>query len=47
MLDRSSPDITEVIRVARRWKHQYGIKALYVYYLQRLEIAGMSKAPKH
>lgn len=47
LLDRSSPDITEVIRVARRWKHQYGIQALYVDYLQRLEIAGMAKAPKH
>lgn len=47
LLDRSSPDISEVIRVARRWKHQYGITALYVDYLQRLEIAGMGKAPKH
>lgn len=47
ILDRSSPDITEVIRVARRWKHQYGIRALYVDYLQKLEISGMSKAPKH
>lgn len=47
ILDRSAPDITEVIRVARRWKHQYGIKALYVDYLQRLEIASMAKSPKH
>lgn len=47
LLDRSSPDITEVIRVARRWRHQYGIRALYVDYLQRLEIASMAKAPKH
>lgn len=47
LLDRSSPDIAEVIRVARRWKHQYGIKALYVDYLQRLEISSLSKAPKH
>lgn len=47
LLDRSSPDITEVIRVARRWKHQYGIRALYVDYLQRLEISGMGKSPKH
>lgn len=47
ILDRSGPDITEVIRVARRWRHQYGIKALYVDYLQRLEIASMVKAPKH
>lgn len=47
ILDRSSPDITEVIRIARRWKHQYGIKALYVDYLQRLEMASLAKAPKH
>lgn len=47
LLDRSSPDIAEVIRVARRWKHQYGIRALYVDYLQKLEISGMAKAAKH
>ena len=47
ILDRSSPDIAEVIRVARRWKHQHGIKALYVDYLQKLEISGMGNAPKH
>lgn len=47
ILDRSAPDITEVIREARRWKHQYGIRALYVDYLQRLEIASMAKSPKH
>lgn len=47
LLDRSSPDITEVIRVARRWKHQYGISALFVDYLQRLECSGMDRAPKH
>jgi replicative DNA helicase len=47
ILDRSSPDIAEVIRVARRWKHQYGIRALYVDYLQKLEMAALSKSPKH
>lgn len=47
LLDRSSPDIAEVIRVARRWKHQYGIRALYVDYLQRIEISGMQRAAKH
>lgn len=45
--DRSSPDIMDVIRVARRWKHQHGIKALYVDYLQKLEMASEAKAPKH
>jgi replicative DNA helicase len=47
ILDRSSPDIAEVMRVARRWKHQHGIRALYVDYLQKLEISGMGAAPKH
>lgn len=47
ILDRSAPDIAEVVRVARRWKHQFGIKALYVDYLQRIEIAARAKAPKH
>ncbi len=47
ILDRSSPDIAEVVRVARRWRHQYGIKALYVDYLQRIEIASMARSPKH
>ncbi|WP_315386583.1 DnaB-like helicase C-terminal domain-containing protein [uncultured Stenotrophomonas sp.] len=47
ILDRPSPDITEVIREARRWKHQLGIRALYVDYLQRIEIASMARAPKY
>lgn len=47
ILDRGSPDITEVIRVARRWKAQFGIRALYVDYLQRLEMEALAKAPKH
>jgi replicative DNA helicase len=47
ILDRSSPDITEIVCVARRWKHQFGIRALYVDYLQSVEIASMRRAPKH
>lgn len=35
-LDRSAPTAAEVVRVARRWKHKHGIKALYVDYLQRV-----------
>ena len=35
-LDRSAPSAAEMVRVARRWKHKYGIKALYVDYLQRI-----------
>jgi len=45
--DRSSPDIADVARVARRWKHQFGIRALYVDYLQKLENAAMAKSPRH
>lgn len=40
ILDRSSPSIAEVQRVARRWKQQHAIEALYVDYLQRLEAPG-------
>lgn len=47
IFDKAGADISEVIRVARRWKHQHGIKALYVDYLQRLRISAMTKAPKH
>ena len=36
-LDRSSPSLAEVYRVARRWKHKHGIAALYVDYLQRIQ----------
>lgn len=43
--DRSNPELVDVVRVARRWKQQHGIKALYVDYLQRIEVK--SDAPKH
>lgn len=43
ILDRSAPTIGEVIRVARRWKHRHGIKALYVDYLQRIKGEGERK----
>lgn len=42
-LDRSSPTLAEVVRVARRWIHQHGIKALYIDYLQRLVGEGERK----
>lgn len=42
-LDRSAPTMAEVARVARRWKHKYGIKALYVDYLQRIVGEGERK----
>lgn len=42
-LDRSAPSMAEVARVARRWKHKHGIKALYVDYLQRIAGEGERK----
>lgn len=38
--DRSAPTLDELCRVARRWKQEHGITALFVDYLQRI------KAPK-
>jgi replicative DNA helicase len=35
--DRSAPSLSELCRIARKWKHQHGIKAIYVDYLQRLQ----------
>lgn len=43
ILDRSAPHIDEVCRVARRWKQQNGIRALYVDYLQRIMASGSKK----
>lgn len=43
--DKPAPEIGELIRVARAWKFNYDIKALYVDYLQRLK--GHSQLPKH
>lgn len=40
ILDRAAPSIVEVARIARRWKREHGIRALYVDYLQRLTGAG-------
>lgn len=42
-LDRSAPSMAEVARVARRWKHKHGIKALYVDYIQRIQGRGERK----
>lgn len=43
ILDRSAPHIDEVCRVARRWKQQHGIRALYIDYLQRIMASGSKK----
>lgn len=36
ILDKGSPSIADIQRIARRWKQQHGIKALYVDYIQRI-----------
>lgn len=35
--DKSGINIIELIRQARKWKHQYDIKALYIDYIQRIK----------
>lgn len=35
--DRSSPSISDVIRITRKWKTQHGIRILFVDYVQRIE----------
>jgi len=37
IFDRAAPNIAEVSRMARKWKQQNGIKALFVDYIQRIE----------
>lgn len=36
VFDQSAPSVIDVARVARAWKREHGIKALYVDYIQRL-----------
>lgn len=46
--DKSAPTISDVIRIARKWKKQHGIKVLWVDYLQRIKAVDCPKqAPKH
>lgn len=35
--DRSAPTIADVSRMARKWKHQNGIRILFVDYIQRID----------
>lgn len=43
IFDRSAIHIDELCRVARRWKQQHGIRALYIDYLQRIMASGTKK----
>ena len=38
--------VADVVRQARKWKHAYGIKALFVDYIQRIKPADPTQ-PKH
>jgi replicative DNA helicase len=40
MNDRAGPDITDIERQARKWKHRYDIKLLVVDYIQRVKVKG-------
>ena len=40
LYDESAPSLNDVVRIARKWKHQHGIKVLYVDYLQRITATG-------
>lgn len=42
--DKSGVTIGEVERVARRWKHDHGLTALYIDYLQRIKGANQNAA---
>lgn len=43
--DVSCPSISHVRKMARKWKHEYGIRGVFVDYLQRM--SGDSKLQKH
>lgn len=46
--DRSNPSIADVTRMARKWKQQSGIRALFVDYVQRIEASNADRrTPKH
>lgn len=44
--DQSSPTIADLMRQARKWKQAYGIKVLFVDYIQRVRATDL-KQPKH
>lgn len=43
--DKPSPTLQDIVRQARKWKHNLKIKALYIDYVQRIKVDG--KAPRH
>jgi replicative DNA helicase len=45
LYDRSAPSLSEVVRIARKWKHAHGIELLLVDYVQRIRDES-SEAPR-
>lgn len=43
--DKPAPTLQDIVRQARKWKHNLHIKALYIDYVQRIKVDG--KAPRH
>lgn len=43
--DKPAPTLQDIVRQARKWKHNLDIKALYIDYVQRIKVDG--KAPRH
>jgi replicative DNA helicase len=43
--DKPAPTLQDIVRQARKWKHNLDIKALYIDYVQRVKVDG--KAPRH
>ncbi|KGM54186.1 helicase DnaB [Lysobacter arseniciresistens ZS79] len=41
--DRSAVTLDELVGVARKWKHQYGIRVLFVDYAQRITVPGADR----
>lgn len=41
--DRSAPTLDELCRIARKWRRQHGIKALFVDYIQRIRVPGADR----
>jgi replicative DNA helicase len=43
--DKPAPTLQDIVRQARKWKHNLDIKALYIDYIQRIKVDG--SAPRH